>query len=396
MRVALRLTAITLVLAGGLALAGCGKKAPPPPQTPPVTGAHPLVRQMVDWDDYVGQFEAVQTVEVRPRVTGRLMAVHFSDGQLVRKGQTLFSIDARPFQAALDQARAQVARAQATLANAQSELERQKTLLAIQAVSREEYEARQATVRTAQADLQAAQAAQRAQALSVSFTRVEAPESGRVSYHRVDAGNAVTADTTVLTTIVSVDPIHFVFQGSEAVYLKYQRENRGRGLGAPVRIRLEDEPDYRWTGRLDFMDNAIDQGTGAIRGRALVSNRGGLLTPGMFGHMQMQGSHAYQGYLIPDTAIATQGAKRIVYVAGPGGVVASRVIELGPTSGGLRVIRSGLSAQDVVIVDGIQRAQPGKTVKVTMTRLTLPVGGDQDLPTVKTPPAGAATPVGVG
>ena len=380
-------------LTAGLLLAGCGKKAPPPPPPPPVTVAHPLVRQLADWDDFVGQFQAVQTVEVRPRVTGRLAAVNFREGQLVKKGQTLFTLDARPFQALQDQAKAQVDRAQATVVNAKTELDREKTLLSIQAVSKEEYETRQAAVRTAQADLEAARATERAQALNTSFTRVEAPTSGRVSYRRVDAGNAVTADTTVLTTIVSVDPIHFVFEGSEAVFLRYQRENKNRSLGAPVRIRLEDEADYRWNGRVDFMDNAIDPSSGAIRGRALVANPGGFLTPGMFGHMQMQGAKPYTGYLIPDSAISTEGAKRIVFVVAGDGTVSARVVELGPTSGGLRVIRSGLSGDDVVVVDGSQRAQPGKKVKPTMTTLA-PSTGEANLPTVKLPPAGTATSVG--
>ena len=390
---AVRPIIIVMALTAGLLLTGCGKKAPPAPPPAPVTGAHPLVQQLADWDDYVGQFEAVETVEVRPRVSGRLMTARFREGQLVRKGQTLFEIDRRPFQAVLDQAKAQVARAQATLANAQAELAREKTLVNIQAVSREEYETREAAVRTAQADVQAAEAAVRAQALNAGFTRVEAPVSGRVSYRRVDPGNAVVADTTILTTIVTVDPIHFVFQGSEAVFLKYQRESRARGLGAPVRIRLEDEPNYRWHGRVDFMDNAIDQSSGAIRGRAVVSNPGGFLTPGMFGHMQMQGSQAYTGYLVPDTAISTLGSKRLVAVAAADGTTVQKVVQLGPTSGGLRVIRQGLSAQDVVIVDGIQRAQPGQKVKVTMTTLKTSTGSS-DLPTVTLPPAGTATPAG--
>jgi RND family efflux transporter MFP subunit len=380
------------VLAVALALAACHgrpKAAAPPP--PAVTVAHPLVEQVVDWDDYVGQFQAVNTVEVRPRVSGYLVGVHFKDGQTVRKGQLLFTIDPRPTQAALLQAQAQAARAAATLANAETELNRRKELLAIQAVSKEEYESQQAAVRTAAADLAAAKAAVQAQALNVGFTRITAPISGRVSYRRVDVGNAVVADSTILTTIVSVDPIRFVFQGSEALFLKHQRQ--GRELGAPVRIRLEDETAYRWHGRLDFIDNAIQPGTGAIQGHALVANPAGFLIPGMFGHMQLEDAKPYRGMLIPDTAVATQGAKRIVYVAGPDGVVGVRVVELGPLSGGLRVIRAGLEAGDLVIIEGQQRARPGQKVKPKLGRISHE-DVDQGLPTVVLPPAGSATPVG--
>jgi RND family efflux transporter MFP subunit len=382
------------VLAGALALSACqGRPKAAATPAPAVTVAHPLVEQVVDWDDYVGQFQAVNTVEVRPRVSGYLVGVHFKDGQMVRRGQELFTIDPRPTEAALQQAEAQQARAEATLANARTELARRKELLGIQAVSKEEYEAQQAAVRTAAADVAAAQANVRAQALNVGFTRITAPISGRVSYRRVDVGNAVVADSTVLTTIVSVDPIRFVFQGSEALFLKHQRQGGAHALGTPVRIRLEDEPDYRWRGKLDFIDNAIEPGTGAIRGHAVVANPSGFLTPGMFGHMQLADAKPYQGMLIPDTAVATQGAKRIVYVAAPDGAVDVRVVELGPLSGGLRVIRSGLKPQDLVIIDGQQRARPGQKVKAKLDRIRHE-DVDQGLPTVVLPPAGSATPVG--
>ena len=392
MRKVPHLAALSLLCA--LALAACGKPKPPAQPVPQVTVAHPLAEQVVDWDDYVGQFQAVQTVEVRPRVSGYLVGIGFRDGQLVRRGQTLFTIDARPAQAALDQAKAQAVRADATLANARTELARVKTLAPIQAVSREEVETKEAAERTAAADVTAARAAVQAAGLNVGFTRVLAPVAGRVSYRRVDVGNAVVADNTVLTTVVSVDPIHFVFQGSEALYLKFQREGGARteASGTPVRIRLQDEPDYRWNGRLDFMDNAIEAGTGSIRGRALLRNPNGFLTPGMFGHMQLQNAHPYRGLLVPDTAIATQGAKRIVYVVAADGKVLIRAVELGPLSGGLRVIRTGLSPADLVIVDGQQRAQPGQKVEAKQTRIahTAPTN---DLPTVVLPPAGAATQV---
>ena len=392
MRKVSHLAALALLCA--LALAACGKPKPPSQPVPQVTVAHPLAEQVVDWDDYVGQFQAVQTVEVRPRVSGYLVGIGFRDGQLVRRGQTLFTIDPRPTQAALDQAKAQAVRADATLANARTELARVKTLAPIQAVSREEVETKEAAERTAAADVTAARAAVQAAGLNVGFTRVLAPVAGRVSYRRVDVGNAVVADSTLLTTVVSVDPIHFVFQGSEALYLKFQRDGGARTetSGTPVRIRLQDEPDYRWNGRLDFMDNAIEAGTGSIRGRALLRNPNGFLTPGMFGHMQLQNARPYRGMLVPDTAIATQGAKRIVYVVAPDGKVLIRAVELGPLSGGLRVIRSGLSPSDLVIVDGQQRAQPGQKVQAKQARIAH-AAPTNDLPTVVLPPAGAATQV---
>lgn len=385
-----------ILLAAAL-VAGCGKhaksSAPPAPQ---VTVAHPLVERVVDWDDYIGQFQGVQTVQVRPRVSGYLVGIHFRDGQLVRRGQLLFTIDPRPAQAALDQAKAQAARAEATLSNARAEMARDQTLVASQAVSREEFESRQAAVRTAEADLKAAQATVRAQGLTVGFTSIVAPISGKISDRRVDIGNAVVADTTVLTTIVSVDPIYFSFQGSEGLYLKHQREGLiRRGMpGDPVRIRLSDEPDYRWSGRVDFLDNAIDLTSGAIRGRAVVANPAGFLTPGMFGHMQMQGSRPYQGVLVPDSAVGTQGDLRIVYVAAADGAVSGRTVSLGPISGGLRVIKSGLTPGDLVVVDGSQRIMPGSKVRTRLVRLSHPAGGAEQMPTVMLPPAGAATPVG--
>jgi len=393
----LRFSRAAVLLFAAAGLVACGKHAHGPgSQTAQAVVAYPLTERVVDWDDYIGQFQAVQTVEVRPRVSGYLVGIHFQDGQLVRRGQVLFTIDARPAQAALDQAKAEAVRAEATLVNARSELAREQTLVTAQAVSREEFETRQAAVRTAQADVGAAQATVRAQALTLGFTKVLAPISGRISDRRVDIGNAVVADTTLLTTVVSVDPIHFDFQGSEGLYLKYQREGLGephRGKpGDPVRIRLADESGYRWNGRLDFMDNAIDPSSGSIRGRAVVTNPQGFLTPGMFGHMQLQGSRPYLALLIPDTAIATQGAQRLAFVAGPDGAVTGRPVTLGPISGGLRVIRSGLTVQDRVILDG-QLHPPGQKVEAKLTRITHPAsGGQDDQSTVTLPPAGSATP----
>ncbi len=353
---------VLLAAAAIVLLSGCEETATAPAAAlPEVTVATPLVQPVIDWDGYVGQFEAVARVEVRPRVSGYLVDVHFNDGDIVERGQPLFTIDPRPFEAARDEARSRASAAAARLENARTELERARSLVEVQAVSKEEFEALEAAVRTADAELEAARAALRARELDLEFTRVTAPLAGRASFRRVDPGNAVKADDTVLTTIVSIDPIYFTFQGSEALYLKYRRNGNGDGP-RPVRIRLQDESVHRWSGTLDFVDNTIDPGTGTIRGRAVVPNPDGFLTPGMFGHLLLQASEEYSGILVPDSAIATRGAERIVLVVDDAGAVAAKTVELGPLQGALRVIRSGLSPNDRVVIEGQQRARPGQPV----------------------------------
>src|SRR5690606_36065973 len=294
-----------------------------------------------DWDDYVGRFEAVQSVEVRPRATGYLQRVHFSDGQFVRAGQPLFTIDPRPSRAALEQARAQLARAEALLANARTELARSETLAASQAASREEVEQRRAAVRAGVAEVNAARASVDAQQLQVGFTTVRAPISGRVSERLVDVGNSVVADQTVLTRIVSVDPIHFSFEGSEALLLKYQRQGLG-GAGSDVRVKLQDEASYVHPGRIDYIEPVIDPRAGTVRGRAVLPNPDGFLKPGMVGRMQLAGTESYQALLVPDAAVVTDAARRLVFVVDGEGTVVARAVDLGPLVGELRVIRSGL------------------------------------------------------
>ena len=378
-----------------LSAAACsnsGESGGPPPALP-VTVATPLVQDVVDWDDYVGRFEAVQSVEVRPRASGYLQAVHFRDGQYVQKGQTLFTIDARPAEAALDQARAQLARAEATLINARTELARSQTLAASRAASQEEVESRQAAVRAGQADVAAARAAIRAAQLNVGFTRVTAPISGRVSQRLVDAGNSVTADQTILTTIVSTNPIHFAFEGSEALLLKYQRQGEGTGAGTEVRIRLQDEATYAHAGRLDFIDNALSTGSGTIRLRAIVPNPDNFLKPGMFGHMRLAGSAPYRAMLVPDTAIVTDAARKVVYVVGKDGTVAARPVDLGPVMGNLRVIRRGIGPNDKVIISGLQRAQPGQKVQAKPGKVPPLTDVQAPQPESLAPPPSSATPV---
>lgn len=347
-----------------LLLAACsgGEEGAPAAAAPSVTVAKPLVQQVRDWDDFVGRFEAIQSVEVRPRVTGQLQQVHLNDGQYVRAGEPLFTIDPRPARAALEQARAQLARAEALLANARTELARSETLAASQAASQEEVEQRRAAVNAGVAEVAAARANVETLQLQVNYTTVRAPISGRVSERLVDVGNSVIADQTILTRIVSVSPIHFTFEGSEALMLKYQRDNIG-GAGAPVRVKLQDEASYVHPGRIDYIDPVVDPDAGTVRGRAVLPNPDGFLKPGMVGRMQLAGSQEYRAVLVPDAAIVTDGARRLVFVLDDENTVMARSVELGPLVGELRVIRSGLEPDERVIISGVQRAQPGQKVQ---------------------------------
>lgn len=363
----------TLLALGSVLLVSCSE----PPQTqvpgaPQVTVARPLVKTVSDWDRYVGQFEAVNHVELKPRVSGYLVEVAVEDGALVKAGDLLFRIDARPVEAMLAEARGRMQSVQTRLANGRKELERARGLLDIQAVSQEEFDALEARVQSAESDLASAQAAQRSAELNVEFTRITAPVAGRVSDRRVDVGNTVKADETVLTTVVSVDPMHFSFQGSEADYLRYLRQNPEGVEGAPVRIRLQDEDAPARTGSIDFFDNEVNTSAGTIRGRAVVDNSDGFLVPGMYGQLELQAAAEYQGVLLPDSAISTRGAQRLAMLVGDDGMVQARVIELGPLYEGLRVIRSGLDGSERVIVSGLQRAFPGAPVTATETTIADP------------------------
>lgn len=389
--------ALCLILAAA-ALGACGHKDKPPAALPEVTVSAPLPKDVVDWDDFVGRFEAVDQVDIRPRVSGYLQSIGFKDGEVVKKGQLLFVVDPRPYQAALDQAKAQGARAQAALANAKTALDRGQTLLTARAISQEEFDNRQAAERQAAADLAAAQANARAAELNVGFTHITAPESGRVSDRRVAVGNLVAADSTVLTTLVSLNPIRFTFDGSEALYLKYQRGARdgerrsSREVSNPVLIRLQDEAEYRWKGRMDFVDNAMNTASGTIRGRAVVDNPGNFLTPGMFGHLRLLGSAPYKAYLVPDAAISTDQTNRTVYVVDDQGMVRQQTVQPGPMIDGLRVIRSGLKPTDRVVIDGLQRVRPGQKARTVAGQIVLkPPEPSANGLAAAPPPAASAT-----
>ena len=383
-----------------LLLTGCGaeKHDPPPQGPPPVTVSTPLKRQIVDWDEFVGRFEAVDTVQVRPRVSGYVQQIAFKDGDIVRKGQLLFVIDPRPYAAALAEAEAAEKSAEASAANAEVELDRAKRLVDQQFVSRSAYDARLAQWRTTQAAVRQAQAQAQARALDLSFTRVTAPIAGRVSDRRVAVGNLVNAqgaEPTLLTTVVSLDPIHFVFTGSEAIYLKYQRANEAgtrassRYASNPVDIQLQDETAYNWHGRMDFVDNAVDS-SGTIRGRAVVANPENFLTPGMYGRLRLLGSGAYEALLVPDAAVSADQADKVVMVAGPGDVVQPRKVTLGPIVDGLRVVRTGLAPGDRVIIEGQQRVRAGMTVAPQPGRIVAAAPTPPQAPVV-TQPAAQAT-----
>jgi multidrug efflux system membrane fusion protein len=336
--------------------------APPPP--PVVTVATPLSGMVTDWDDYVGRFQASQAVEVRPRVSGQLVGIHFKDGDIVKRGQLLFTVDPRPFTAALAETQAQVASASTALSLARSDLARATRLIADEAVSAQEVDSLRARVRSAQAQLASAQAQVRSRQLNVEFAYIRAPVTGRVSDRRVDVGNLVAGDSaanaTVLTTINALDPIYFSFDGSEALYLKHRREAQ---QSQDVQIRLQDETDYKWHGRVDFTDNAIENGSGTIRARAVIANPNYFLVPGMFGNMRLGGGAPRPALLVPDAAVVTDPARKVVYVVAKDGTVAMRQVQAGALASGLRVIRSGLQPTDRVVIQGTQFAQPGQKVK---------------------------------
>ncbi|ATE64779.1 efflux RND transporter periplasmic adaptor subunit [Rhizorhabdus dicambivorans] len=360
-----------LLLFGAYGLIGGDKAQADTQPLPTVTVAQPIEKSIVEWDDYVGRFEASQAVEIRPRVSGALTAIHFKDGQIVHKGQLLFTIDPRPFAASLAEARARAASAVTALALARADLARANRLIADQAVSAEEVDSLRARVQSAEAAVAAARAQVQARRLDVEFTQVRAPITGRVSDRRADIGNLVSGDSaasaTVLTTINALDPIYFAFDGSEALYLKQRRQKAGSDH---VEIRLQDEADYKWKGKVDFTDNALNDGSGTIRGRAVIRNPDYFLTPGLFGNMRLAAGGARNALLVPDGAVVTDQARKIVYVIkGKDGAVEARPVEAGALIGGLRVIRSGLTPRDRVVISGVQFAATAPKVQTIAGRI---------------------------
>lgn len=357
-----------------LAMAGCseGKQqsaAPPPPQ---VTVDHPTQRTVVDYDEYVGRFVPIESVEVRSRVSGYLDSVHFTDGQIVNQGDLLFTIDKRPFQTALDQTKATLAQARANLAFAEADLRRAQQLVRDRTITEQTFDQRTQAKRVAEASVAAQEAAVRQATLDLEFTELRAPVTGRIGDRRVSPGNLVTGgtggNTTLLATIVTYDPIRFEFTFDEASYLRYQRlAKTGSDVtnpsgGVDVTLKLLDEDSFQHAGRMDFVDNVIDRATGTIRGRAVFSNPTGVLTPGMFARIRVPGSSAYEALLVPEVAIGTEQTRKFVSVVDADNVVHQKYVTLGEAVGDLRVIRKGLTPSDRLVTKGLVKARPGQKV----------------------------------
>ena len=356
------------------ALFGCGadtpKQAAPPP--PAVTVARPQKQTITDYDEYVGRFVAVDMVEVRARVSGYLDKVQFQDGQMVKQGDALFTIDRRPFETTLAQTRAQLSQARANLAFAEGDLSRASQLVRDRTITEQTFDQRTQAKRVAEASVAAQEAAVRQAELDLQFTELKAPVAGRIGDRRVSPGNLVTGgtggNTTLLATIVSIDPMRFEFTFDEASYLRYERIPSGpddvtHGKGMKVSLRLIDEKDFTHEGTMDFVDNVIDRSSGTIRGRVQIPNPKGLFTPGMFARVRVPGSSLYEALLVPDVAIASEQVRKYVIVVGPDNTATQKYVTLGQLAGGLRVIKDGIAADDRVVVNGLARIRPG--IKVT-------------------------------
>jgi RND family efflux transporter MFP subunit len=367
---------LTILLLLAPVLAACGQSqsqpqaaAPPPPQ---VTIAKPTSKMIADQDEYVGRFVAVESVEVRARVPGYLEAIHFQDGQMVKAGDLLFTIDRRPFQIALAQAQASLAQAKATLAFAESDLVRAQSVAVGSVITQQTFDQRTQAKRSAEAAVAAQQAAERQAALDLEFTELRAPVSGRIGDRRVSIGNLVTGgtsgNTSLLATIESIDPIRFEFTLDEASYLRYAHftdDGAGaptRGFTLPIKLKLLDESVFAHEGKMDFVDNAIDRSSSTIRARAVFANPDGKLTPGMFARVRIAAAPAKRELLVPDAAIGTEQVRKFVLVVDVENVARPKYVTLGPVVDGLRVVTQGLTPDDNVIINGLMRARPGAKV----------------------------------
>jgi RND family efflux transporter MFP subunit len=363
-----------LIVLLAVALSGCGDKPPQPAAAaaPPVTVAQPTKRTVTDWDEFTGRFEAVEEVQVRARVGGFVTSVEFRDGAFVNTGDLLYVIDARPFEAVAAQADGQLADARGKAELAKRELDRALTLNQTQAVSDSIVDQRRQALQAAKAAQMQAEGLLKAAQLNIEFSHVVAPIGGRVSRHLVSVGNLVqgsdNASGTLLTSIVSLDPIYIYFDMDEATYQKNNRlyfegkRPSSRENPNPVQVSLTGETKPSHDGKVDFLDNRLDVSTGTLRGRAVIPNKDYSILPGQFGRVRLIGSSPYEALLLPDTAITSDQSRKIVFVVKDDDTVEARQVTLGPLDDGLRVIREGLKPEDRVIIDGLQRARPGAKV----------------------------------
>jgi len=366
-RVALLMAPIALAAFVSACANTAAQQAPPPP--PQVAVASVIERDVTEWDEFTGRLQAVDSVEVRPRVSGYVSAVRFAEGAIVRKGDLLFQIDPRPFQAEVDRLKAELDRAHATVQRADSELARAERLRSANAISNEDHDRRAAFAQESAAQVSAVEAGLRAAALNLEFTRVTSPINGRVSRAIVTEGNLVSSgpgQATLLTTVVSLDPVYAYFDADEQIYLKYtaggDKSHRG-AIDRHIRMALSNEEGFPREGDLDFIDNQLDGTTGTIRGRAVFRNPDGRLTPGLFVRLRLAGAGKYRGLLIQDRAVGTDLSKKFVYVVSAKNEIEYRPVTLGPIVNGLRVVREGLKAGEPVVVDGLQRIRPGARVQ---------------------------------
>ena len=342
------------------------------PPALPVTVAPPLAKRITTWDEYSGRFQAVERVEVRPRDSGFVEQVHFKDGSLVKAGDLLFTLDKRSFAIAVETAQAEIARQEAQVQLTGADVDRAEPLAKSKVMSEQVFDQRKASLAGAQAQLLSAKAALKAAELNLEWAEVRAPIAGRISDKKVDAGNLVAggqAGATLMATIVSLDPIHFVFDVAEADYLRYARLNlagerpSSRETANPVKVKLADEATWTHEGRMDFVDNALNERSGTLRGRAIFENKNGLLTPGVFARLALFGGEA-DAFLVPDSAIVSDQARKIVFTVNAENLVTATAVTLGPISDGLRVIKTGLKADDRVVIEGVANpaVRPGAKV----------------------------------
>jgi membrane fusion protein, multidrug efflux system len=352
---------------------GCSSTAQskaPAPAPPEVSVAEVVCKQLGDVDEFTGRLEAVNTVEVRPRVSGYLQKVFFKEGAIVRRGDILFEIDPRPFQAEVDRLKGELAQARAELARAQNDFQRAERLHNNDGMSTEEYDRRSAVRSSSEARIAATEAALRGAQLNLEFTHIVAPITGRVGRAEITEGNLVqggAGQITPLTTLVSLDPIYVYFDADEQTYLKYARVSRTSGTGShdltnAALLGLADEDGFPHVGRVNFVDNQVSSTTGTIRVRATFSNKNFALTPGLFARVRLQGGGAYGGCLAKDESVVTDLNQKYVFVLGKNNTLEYRPVKLGPIADGLRVVREGLHGGDVIVTNGLQRVRPGTAV----------------------------------